>query len=82
MLLNDQKISRRQAKFSDKLKEFGLASSEKGDGTITESGFDGAHTSHSHKKHAPAKNLKFISQPNGPMTDFKREIVFTRVLQK
>jgi len=83
LLLNDQKMSRRQTKFSDKLKEFGFTASEKGDGTITESGVDGAHnTSQSHRRHAPLKALKFLSQPNGPMSDFKREIVFTRVLQK
>lgn len=83
LLLNDQKMTRRQTKFSDKLKEYGFTASEKGDGTVTESGVDGGHNaSQSHRRHGPMKSLKFFSNPNGPMTDFKREIVFTRVLQK
>lgn len=82
MLLKDNKnISRKQTKLSMKMRELGLSTSIDGGNTLTD--MDTLDRDVELKlKMAMKKSLKPYDQPHGAMTDFQREIIFSRVLQK
>ena len=89
MLLKEQQksVSRKMTKMSLRLRELGISPS------INE--LDNSFVDNSQPRDASGqvidkriimamkqKNLKFYDLPSGPMTDFQREIIFIRVLEK
>ena len=82
LLLKDNKsLSRKQTRLSMKMKELGLPANFDTQKTITE--MDTIDRDLELKlKLAMVKNLKSYDQPMGAMTDFQREIIFSRVIQK
>ena len=89
MLLKEQhkSVSRKQTKISLKTRELGISPCKH---EVNDSFIDGSQQFDTPGKAfderilmaLKQKNLKYYDLPSGPMTDFQREIIFIRVLEK